>query len=143
MPGITRHENNARRLDKAMSNATQNPLRLHPAPESTTVEMLYRTFGNVLIPLEKIREAYFRNLNSQLFVTEIYNGRIQLPITTIDASRKALKYVHIRHMASLIDICAYKADEDMQRQQDDQRDAAATPLTAATNSQQQPQEHTK
>ncbi|BAQ81446.1 MULTISPECIES: pyocin activator PrtN family protein [Pseudomonas] len=126
-----------------MSNATQNPLRLHPAPESTTVEMLYRTFGNVLIPLEKIREAYFRNLNSQLFVTEIYNGRIQLPITTIDASRKALKYVHIRHMASLIDICAYKADENMQRQHDDQHDAAPTPLTAVTTSQRQPQEHTK
>lgn len=121
--------------------ANQSELRLISAPETATVEMLYRTFGNVLIPLEKIREAYFRNLNSQLFVTEIYNGRIQLPITTIDASRKALKYVHIRHMASLIDICAYKADEDMQRQQDSQRYAAPAPLAAATTSQQQSQEH--
>jgi hypothetical protein len=122
--------------------ANQSELRLISAPETATVEMLYRTFGNVLIPLEKIREAYFRNLNSQLFVTEIHNGRIQLPITTVDASRKALKYIHIRHMASLIDISAYKADEDMQRQQNSQRHVAPTPLTAVTTGQQQSQEHT-
>lgn len=64
-----------------MSNAAQNPLRLHPAPESATVELLYRIFGDVLIPLEKVREQYFRNLNEQSFVTEINSGRIQLPIT--------------------------------------------------------------
>jgi hypothetical protein len=120
-----------------MSNAAQNPLRLHPAPESATVELLYRIFGDVLIPLEKVREQYFRNLNEQSFVTEIYSGRIQLPITTLDTSRKALKYAHIRHVASLIDIRAYKADEDMQRQQDGQRHVAPTPLTAVTTSQQQ------
>ncbi|UVM02052.1 pyocin activator PrtN family protein [Pseudomonas atacamensis] len=100
-----------------MSNAAQNPLRLHPAHESATVELLYRIFGDVLIPLEKVREQYFRNLNEQSFVTEINSGRIQLPITTLDTSRKALKYAHIRHVASLIDIRAYKADESMQRQQ--------------------------
>lgn len=102
-----------------MSNTAQNPLRLHPAPESATVELLYRIFGDVLIPLDKVREQYFRNLNEQSFVAEISSGRIQLPITTLDTSRKAPKYVHIRHVASLIDIRAYKADEDMQRQQDE------------------------
>ncbi|MGF6706976.1 pyocin activator PrtN family protein [Pseudomonas frederiksbergensis] len=125
-----------------MSNSAQNPLRLHPAPESATVELLYRIFGDVLIPLEKVREQYFRNLNEQSFVTEINSGRIQLPITTLDTSRKALKYAHIRHVASLIDIRAYKADEDMQRQQDGQRHVAPTPLTAVTTSQRQSQEHT-
>lgn len=102
-----------------MSNTTQNLLRLHPAPESATVELLFRTFGDVLIPLDRIRERYFRNLNEQSFAAEISSGRIQLPITTLDTSRKAPKYAHIRHVASLIDIRAYKADEDMQRQQDD------------------------
>jgi hypothetical protein len=102
-----------------MSNTAQNPLRLHPAPESATVELLFRTFGDVLIPLDRVRERYFRNLNEQSFVAEISSGRIQLPITTLDTSRKAPKYAHIRHVASLIDIRAYKADEDMQRQQDD------------------------
>jgi len=120
-----------------MSNAAQNPLRLHPAPESATVELLYRIFGDVLIPLEKVREQYFRNLNEQSFVTEINSGRIQLPITTLDTSRKALKYAHIRHIASLIDIRAYKADEDMQRQQDGQRPVAPTPLTAVITGQRQ------
>ena len=122
--------------------ANQSELRLIPVPEAATVELLYRIFGDVLIPLEKVREQYFRNLNEQSFVTEINSGRIQLPITTLDTSRKALKYAHIRHVASLIDIRAYKADEDMQRQQDGQRHAAPTPLTAVTTSQRQPQEHT-
>jgi hypothetical protein len=125
-----------------MSNTAQNSLRLHPAPEPATVELLYRIFGDVLIPLDKVREQYFRNLNEQSFVTEINSGRIQLPITTLDTSRKALKYAHIRHVASLIDIRAYKADEDMQRQHDGQRQAAPTPLTAVTTSQRQSQEHT-
>jgi hypothetical protein len=102
-----------------MSNAAQAPLRLHPAPESTTIELLYRTFGDVLIPLEAVREKYFRNLNEQKFVIEINSGRIQLPITTLDPSRKAPKYAHIRHVASLIDIRAYQADEGMQSQQDE------------------------
>jgi hypothetical protein len=125
-----------------MTAANQNPLRLHAAPESATVELLYRIFGDVLVPLEKVREQYFRNLNEQSFVAEIQSGRIQLPITTLDTSRKALKYAHIRHVASLIDIRAYKADEHMQRQQDGQRNVAPTPLTAVTTSQQQSQEHT-
>ncbi|NUU35174.1 pyocin activator PrtN family protein [Pseudomonas sp. C2B4] len=125
-----------------MNNTAQNPLRLHPAPESATIELLYRIFGDVLIPLEKVRAQYFRNLNEQSFVTEINSGRIQLPITTLDTSRKALKYAHIRHIASLIDIRAYKADEDMQRQRDGECHVASTPLSAVTTSQRQSQEHT-
>jgi len=90
---------------------SQNQLRLMQAPEVATIELLYRTFGDVLIPLEKLREHYFRNLNEQTFAIEITNGRIQLPVTTLHASRKAPKYVHIRHAAALIDIQAYRADE--------------------------------
>jgi len=89
----------------------QQPLRLLSAPDPATVELLYRTFGDVLIPLEKLRVQYFRNLNEQSFAAEITSGRIQLPVTTLDSSRKAPKYVHIRHVAALIDIQAYKADE--------------------------------
>lgn len=100
-----------------MTNTGQTPLRLLPPPESATVELLYRIFGDVLIPLDEVREQYFRNLNEQSFVAEINSGRIQLPITTLDPSRKAPKYAHIRHVASLIDIRAYKADEEMLRPQ--------------------------
>lgn len=95
-----------------MKDTNQNPLRLMPAPETATVELLYRTFGDVLIPLEKLRVQYFRNLNEQSFAAEINSGRIQLPVTTLDSSRKAPKYAHIKHVAALIDIRAYRADED-------------------------------
>ncbi|MNI64304.1 Pyocin activator protein PrtN [compost metagenome] len=105
-----------------MKDISQSPLRLMPAPDTATIELLYRTFGDVLIPLDRLRERYFRNLNEQSFAAEINSGRIQLPITTLDTSRKAPKYAHIRHVASLIDIRAYKADEDMQRQQDEPTD---------------------
>jgi hypothetical protein len=102
-----------------MNNANQTPLRLLPAPDSSTVEMLHRLFGDVLIPLEKLRVHYFKNLNEKTFTEAINSGRIQLPVTTIDESVKALRYVHIRHVAALIDIRAYKADEDMPRPSND------------------------
>ncbi|WP_426206799.1 pyocin activator PrtN family protein [Pseudomonas sp. TWP3-1] len=98
-----------------MNDANQTPLRLLPAPDSSTVEMLHRLFGDVLIPLEKLRVHYFKNLNEKTFTEAINSGRIQLPVTTIDHSVKALRYAHIRHVAALIDIRAYKADEDMPR----------------------------
>ena len=100
-----------------MKDNNQAPLRLLPAPDAATVELLYRNFGDVLIPLAKLREQYFRYLNEQTFVAEIISGRIQLPITTLDNSRKATKFAHIRHVAALIDIRAYKADEELTRPQ--------------------------
>ena len=102
-----------------MSNNNQPTLRLQPAPDASTVELLYRTFGDVLIPLDKLRAQYFRNLNDRSFAAEIESGRIQLPVTTLDTSRKAPKFAHIRHVAALIDIRAYKADEDMAEAQED------------------------
>lgn len=98
-----------------MSNTSQTLLRLQPAPDSTTVEMLHRLFGDVLIPLEKLRVHYFKNLNEKTFTEAINSGRIQLPVTTLDNSVKALRYAHIKHVAALIDIRAYRADEDMPR----------------------------
>lgn len=102
-----------------MKELKQTPLRLLPAPDQSTVELLYRTFGDVLIPLEKLRVQYFRNLNERSFAAEIESGRIQLPITTLDTSRKALKFAHIHHLAALVDIRAYHADEEMARKQPD------------------------
>lgn len=98
-----------------MSNTSQTPLRLLPAPDSSTVEMLHHLFGDVLIPLEKLRVHYFKNLNEKTFTEAINSGRIQLPVTTLDHSGKALRYAHIKHVAALIDIRAYKADEEMPR----------------------------
>jgi len=98
-----------------MSHISQTPLRLQPAPDSATIEMLHQLFGDVLIPLEKLRVHYFKNLNEKTFTEAINSGRIQLPVTTLDQSVKALRYVHIKHVAALIDIRAYKADEEMPR----------------------------
>lgn len=100
-----------------MSNANQNPLRLMPAPDSTTVELLYRTFGDVLIPLEKLRVQYFRNLNENTFAADLDAGRIPLPVTTLKDSRKSSKFIHVRHLAAWIDIRAYQADEALAYQQ--------------------------
>ena len=102
-----------------MTNANQSPLRLVPAPDADTVELLYRNFGDVLIPLDKLRVQYFRHLNEQSFSAEILNGRIQLPVTMLHSSRKEPKFAHIRHVAALIDIRAYKADEELARPQSD------------------------
>ncbi|NVZ62028.1 pyocin activator PrtN family protein [Pseudomonas gingeri] len=102
-----------------MKEANQPPLRLMPAPETATVELLYRIFGDVLIPLEKIRVQYFRNLNAERFIAAINSGRIQLPITTLDDSQKAQRYAHIKHVAALIDISAYRADEHHAKLQTD------------------------
>lgn len=78
-------------------------------PEASTIEMLYRVFGDVLVPLDKVRTQYFRNLNEQTFLAELANLRIRLPITTLDTSRKAIKYIHIRHIAELIEHRANKS----------------------------------
>ena len=105
-----------------IKHTNQAPLRLLPEPDRQTIELLFRTFSDVLIPLEQVREQYFRNLNAESFVKEIDSGRIQLPITTLDPSRKAPKYTHIRHLASLIDVRAYQADECMAKQKTNDRD---------------------
>lgn len=100
-----------------MKDASQNPLRLMPAPETATVELLYRTFGDVLIPLEKLRVQYFRNLNEQTFASDLETARIPLSPITLKDSRKSLKYIHIRHLAAWIDTRAYLADEELAKKQ--------------------------
>ena len=105
-----------------MKDTQQSPLRLMPAPDSATIELLYRSFGDVLIPHDKLRVQYFRHLNEQSFTAEIISGRMQLPVVTLDSSRKAPKFAHIRHVAALIDIRAYKADEELARPHSDTSD---------------------
>jgi len=102
-----------------MHDTTQTPLRLLSAPDNSTIEILHELFGDVLIPLEKLRAHYFKNLNEKTFTEAINSGRIQLPVTTLDGSVKALRYAHIKHVAALIDIRAYKADEEMPRSHND------------------------
>lgn len=39
-----------------------------PIPRQETVELVYRIFGDVLVPLEQVRERWFRNLNKENWV---------------------------------------------------------------------------
>ncbi|PPC76759.1 transcriptional regulator [Pokkaliibacter plantistimulans] len=89
----------------------QPPLRLQVAPRPETVELLYRSLGDVLVSAEVIRERYFRNLNAASFREAISKGHIPLPITTLYDSRKAPMFIDIRHFAAYIDAQAYAADE--------------------------------
>ncbi|MDT9630968.1 transcriptional regulator [Pseudomonas sp. JV449] len=100
-------------------NVGQQPIRLLSAPDPSTIEMLHHIFGDVLIPLEKVHAHYFKNINEKTFTEAINSGRIQLPVTTLDLSGKALRYAHIRHVAALIDIRAYQADQAMPRPHSD------------------------
>lgn len=111
-------------MSQKQPNDQQKTLRLQTAPEPETLDLLYRTFGDVLIPLEQLRIQYFRNLNETTFLEQLNSGRIALPVVSLDPSRKALKYVHIRHLASLIDMRAYRADEAMVQPERDGTDHA-------------------
>lgn len=93
-----------------MSQNAQRELRLPPAPRGQTVEMLYRTFGDVLAPVEQVRARYFRNLNDDNFTRALNAGRVPLPVTILDTSAKAPKFVDIRHLAIFIDSRAEDAD---------------------------------
>lgn len=93
-----------------MSQNAQRELRLPPAPRPQTVEMLYRTFGDVLAPVELVRARYFRNLNDDNFTRALNGGRLPLPVTILDPSAKAPKFVDIRHLAVFIDARAEEAD---------------------------------
>lgn len=73
------------------------------AHETSTVALLFEQFGDVMIPLDAVRERYFRNLNMQNIRAAIRDGRICLPITTLDASQKAQPFVCIYHLAVLIE----------------------------------------
>ncbi|HBN9870060.1 TPA: pyocin activator PrtN family protein [Pseudomonas aeruginosa] len=91
----------------------QTGLRLQPAPRAQTVEHLVRIFGDVLVPLDALRERWFRNLNRDNFSKAVRDGRIALPITTLDDSAKAHQYVEVHQLAAFLEQRAYLADQDL------------------------------
>ncbi len=92
-------------------NDQQQPLRLLAAPKPSTVDMLFRMFGTVLIPLEAVRAELFRNLNADRFGRQVGTAAIPLPITTLQESTKALRYIEIHHLAAHIEQRAGQADD--------------------------------
>lgn len=80
-----------------------------PIPRQETVELVYRIFGDVLAPLEQVRERWFRNLNKENFSKALACGRIALPVTTLDDSHKAMQFVALDHLAAYVDQRANQA----------------------------------
>ena len=75
--------------------------------------MLYRTFGDVLAPAEAVRIRYFERLNPDNFTRAINSLRVPLPITTLDSSSKATRFIDIRHLAIYIDARSEQADDEL------------------------------
>lgn len=96
-----------------MSQANQRELRLPAAPRAQTVELLFRTFGDVLVPVDRLREQYFDKLNDDNFTRALRELRVLLPVTKLDPSAKGTKFVDIRHLAVLIDTQADAADAEL------------------------------
>ncbi|KAF1071014.1 MAG: hypothetical protein GAK45_00629 [Pseudomonas citronellolis] len=83
------------------------------APRPETVSLVYQIFGDVLVPLEQVRERWFRNLNRENFGKALACGRIALPVTTLDDSHKAMQYVAVDHLAAYVEQRALLADSNL------------------------------
>lgn len=79
-------------------------------PPLQTLELLFRTHGDVLVPIDRVRTVYFRHLSPDNFIRAIASGRLNLPITTLDSSAKAPKFIELHHLAAYIDSCASAAN---------------------------------
>lgn len=75
-----------------------------------TLELLFRTHGDVLVPIDRVRTVYFRHLSPDNFIRAIASGRLNLPITTLDSSAKAPKFIELHHLAAYIDSRANAAN---------------------------------
>ncbi|HCA25233.1 MAG TPA: transcriptional regulator [Pseudomonas sp.] len=94
-------------------DTAQHALRLHTPPRPTTLDMLFRMFGTVLVPREALRERLFRNINEDRFKRVLGTPRLPLPVTTLEDSREARHYIEIHHLAAYIDQCAARADASL------------------------------
>lgn len=73
------------------------------AEPDSTVALLYREFGDVLIPLEAVRMRYFRNRSPERFRRALRERTIPLPIVKLDESAKGQGYICLYHLAAFIE----------------------------------------
>ncbi|MBB3192081.1 pyocin activator PrtN family protein [Halomonas cerina] len=79
------------------------PAWLDEAEPVSTVALLYREFGDVLIPIEDVRQRYFRNRNEHTFRRALNSGEIPLPVVTLDDSHKTRRFVCLYQLAAYIE----------------------------------------
>lgn len=89
--------------------STSMPAWLDDAEPVSTVALLYREFGDVLIPIEAVRQRYFRNRNSSTFRRALREGEIPLPVVTLDDSHKTQRFICLYQLAAYIEHQARQA----------------------------------
>ncbi|MGJ8522266.1 hypothetical protein R84981_000951 [Carnimonas sp. R-84981] len=83
--------------------------------------LLYQRFGDVLVPINEVRRAYFANRSPNRFRRALREGEIPLPITRLDASTKGGDFISIHQLAAYIAHCGIKAAGNLVAVNDDRR----------------------
>lgn len=65
--------------------------------------------GQVIIPLDRVCEDYFRHLTPEKFLRKVISGEIDLPIVRMEGSQKAARGVHLSDLARYLDAQHQKA----------------------------------
>jgi len=82
----------------------------------TTAALLRERFGDVLIPLDDVRKAYFRNRSADRFRRALREGVIPLPVVRLDASNKGQGFICLWQLAAYIDWHAAQAARHFEAQ---------------------------
>ncbi|WP_236211351.1 pyocin activator PrtN family protein [Metapseudomonas otitidis] len=93
----------------------QQRIRLQVQPRPITVELLFRMFGSVLIPVEEARDRFMPYMNSETFKGVPGSPRLPIPVTTLEDGNRALRFFEIHHLAAHIEHRAGLADAELER----------------------------
>lgn len=71
--------------------------------------------GQVIIPLESVREDYLSHLTLDNIKRKVALGEIDLPIVQLEASQKSARGVHVKDLAQYLDKQHQAAKEDHEK----------------------------
>lgn len=75
-----------------------------------TVFLLMAQYSSrTVVPLEEVRRDYFSHLTIENFRRKLANGSIKLVVTSLEASQKGERGVHLNDLATYIDTQRQKA----------------------------------
>ncbi|WP_447956534.1 pyocin activator PrtN family protein [Vreelandella sp. EE7] len=84
-------------MNEPMPNWDEAPV------DNSTVGLLYQQFGKVMIPLEDVRTALFRNRSAERFRRALRERTIPLPVIVLDGSQKGIAFVCIYQLAAFLE----------------------------------------
>lgn len=79
-----------------------------------TTFQLMAQYETLLIPVKSVAQDYF-GVSNQVLLRKVDAGTIPLPITKMEESQKAAKYVHIEDLAAYIEARRSEAQRDFER----------------------------